>query len=120
MNTPHQDLLNKSLDLIVNDCSCSWGEIKKNYSLENNFKIIALNNIKVRNLIFRALNAYKTLKISKNINYKFIISRNIFSSIFLAYFGKKNIAKIGVQIFVNSQKWVRNIRLTLSQELHLG
>ena len=26
---------NKSLDLIVNDCSCSWGEIKKNYSLEN-------------------------------------------------------------------------------------
>ncbi len=89
---------NKNVDLIVNDCSCSWGEIKKNYSLENNFKIMALNNIKVRSIIFRIFNAYKTLKIAKNFRYKFIISRNIFSSIFLAYFGKKNILEVHTEL----------------------
>ncbi len=89
---------NKNVDLIVNDCSCTWTEIKKNYNLKNNFKIMALNNFKVRNMIFRIFNAYKTLKIVKNINYKFIISRNIFSSIFLAFFGKKNILEVHTEL----------------------
>ncbi len=88
----------QNVDLIVNHCSCSWKEIKKNYNLENNFKIVALNNVKVRNIIFRLFNAYKTLKIVKNIKYKFIISRNIFSSIFLACFGKKNILEVHTEL----------------------
>lgn len=88
----------KRVDLIVNHNFEKWEVLKRNYNLKKKINIISLNNFKTTNFFFRVLNGYKTIKLIRKNDYKIILSRNILTSIILAFFGIKNILEIHTEL----------------------
>ena len=79
---------------IINSSKVKFKQLKKDYLLKSNFRIIKIyNSINRLNFITRLFFSIKLLFLIKNKNER-IFSRSVFTSIFLSVFGIKNILEI--------------------------
>lgn len=114
-----------NVDLIVPQCSNGFFEIKKNYNLKNNFKIISYYyNLLRLNLLSRFFFAFCAASHAKKKNYNLIITRSFYTSLFLSFFKCKHFLEIHGELkgltnllflkfnFINSKYIIRNIFIT--------
>ena len=79
---------------IINSNKVKFNQLKRNYLLKSNFKIIGIyNSIDYLNFVARIIFSIKLFFLIKN-KKEIIFSRSVFASIFLSIFGVKNILEI--------------------------
>lgn len=79
-------------DLLSLSCKNDFNKIKKNFLLQNRFRIIPFfKRPKKINLLVRLIILFKTIRKINKENYHYIITRSVFLSVFLSYLGHRNI-----------------------------
>lgn len=89
---------NNKVYLILNSNQCSFKKIQKDYNIKNKFYILPLSKKKRKNFFYKLLNLLKTIRLIKDNNFDFIISRNILLSILLTHFKIKNTIEIHTEL----------------------